>query len=366
MDFPVEATVLLGVFPNQAAVRGVLRSHGLALTDVDGDQVRVKGFFRDLKAAKASLEPLLGSQTSSAGPKNSSGAVSKRPGGNSAVTDVGRGRDKPPSSPNHASPPPWAPPPNRHPSSQESRASFSPPPGQCGSFGPGRESFVVETDVLRYAEQLRMKDINSIMTSHDVKMERREVGESCVIILLGKSARVAAGKLQSLMDDLSKSLRTQEVPLKDMDRDGHALWKRIRYERSIYQSVLVRPMADKLHLIGPSAASYELKQRLLGGSVGRTGRTSEKNSKRRSSSLPPIRRKERDGGATARPSPVGAAGFGQGGAVRGRSPSHSQKNTRAESVYVQETEDKRPSKTILNFIKEKQMHIQKKIQKKKD
>ncbi|XP_068567452.1 RNA-binding protein 43 [Cebidichthys violaceus] len=372
MDLPVEATVRLDVFPDEAEARRILRSHGFTLTDLSGHQVRVKGSFLDLKAAKASLEPLLSSRTISAVPKASSGAISKRPAGNSSVSGGNRGRNMSPraspSSANASSP--WPSPPHKHPSSPEPRASFSPPPDQRGSFGPGRESFVVDVDVWRYAEQLRKKDIEGIQVSHNVKMEVCEVGETCNITLLGKSARTAAGKLQSLMNDLSKSLRTQEVPLKDMDREGQALLKRIQKERNIYFSVVVYSMNDKLHLIGPSAASYELKQRLLGRPVERTGRTSDKSSRRRSSSLPPISRKntERDNGAIATPSPVGAAGysppkdhdraaaacFGQGGASRGRSHSaYHRENTRAEITNVPETENKRPSpKPLKNLFKQ--------------
>ncbi|KAK9526559.1 hypothetical protein VZT92_015251 [Zoarces viviparus] len=345
MDLPVEATVHLDVFPDKAKVRDILRSHGFTLTDLSGDQVRVKGSFLDLKAAKACLEPLLSSKHIPAVPKASSGAISKRPAGNSSVSGGNRGRSKSPrasqSSANTSSPSP----PHTHPSSPESRASFSPPPDQRGSFRPGRESFVVDVDVWRYAEQLRKKDIEDIRVSHHVEMEVREVGESCDVTLLGKSARTAAGKLQSLMDDLSKSLRTQEVPLKDMDRDGKALLKRIQKERNIHLSVVVWPMNDTLHLIGPSAASYELKQRLLGRPVERTGRTSEKSSRRRSSSLQPISRKntERDSGAIATPVAVGS--------FRGRSRSGYRDNTRAESIYVQETENKpKPGTKLLKQL----------------
>ncbi|XP_056268914.1 uncharacterized protein LOC130192782 [Pseudoliparis swirei] len=356
MDFLVEATVLLDVFPDQAAVHDVLRSHGFALTDLGGGQVRVKGFFRDLKAAKASLEPLLAARTASPVPVASSGAAFKLPGGGGAVTGRGRGRDRPRSSPNHASPPP--PSPNRHLSSVS-------PPGRRGPSGPGRESFVVDADVLRYAEQLRAKDLSGILLGHGVEMEPpREDADGCesrVVVLLGKSARAAAAKLQSLLEDLGKSLRTQEVPLRDMDRDGHALWRRIRSERGVHQAVVVRPTADKLHLIGPPAASYELKQRLLGGSGGRTGRTSEKNSKRRSASLPPIRR-----GATAEPSPPrpprggSPPGFGQGRASRGRSPSESRKNIRVVSACVQETPPSH-KKALLNFVNDRKTDIKKKM-----
>ncbi|XP_062414432.1 uncharacterized protein si:dkey-154b15.1 [Pungitius pungitius] len=298
MDLPVEATVRLDLFPNEAEVRDILRSHGFALTDVSGDQVRVKGSFWSLKAAKASLEPLLRMQTISPNPEASSGAISKRSADKSSVSRGARGRVQPPPA-EPSSPGATASSPVKRPSPPDNSASFSPPPDRRSSFGPRRECVVVDMDVFRYADRLRKKNIEEILFSHNVEMEAQEVGESCVITLLGKGAREASGKLQSLMNDLSISLRTQDVPLEDMDREGHALSTRIQKRRDVYQSVVVWPLNDKLHLIGPSAQSYQLKQRLLGGPVGSTGRTPEMNSKSRSSSLPAQRKNTGGGGGGA-------------------------------------------------------------------
>ncbi|XP_074469629.1 RNA-binding protein 43 [Sebastes fasciatus] len=360
MDLLVEATVQLDIFHDEAAVREILRSHGFTVTDLSSNRVRVKGSFLELKAVKASLEQLLNSQTKTditAVPKVSySGAVSKYYTSNSSVSHGNRGgRDEPP----HASP---------SPPTTSSSSNRLPTSDQRGSSRPGRESFVVDADVFRYAERLRKKDIEGILDSHNVKMETHEVGDSFNINLQGKSARTAAFKLQSLMNDLNKSLRTQEVPLKDMDREGQALLQRIRKDKNICNSVLVCPMNDKLHLIGPSSESYELKQRLLGRPAGRTGRTSDRNPNRRSNSLPPIGRKNtgRDSGAAAaKPPPNGAAGYspskyqddeqkaaepkrgfaarlGLGGSLRGRSRSETRTKTQAERVNVQEVENKHP------------------------
>lgn len=367
MDFPVEATVHLNNFPNETQVREILRSHGFALTDLSSDQVRVKGSFLKLKAAKATLEPLLNSQTKTDVTPSSSGAISKHYTSNDSGGTRSRlgSRNKPP----HASPsspttsPSWAPgSSSNRPASPEYRSSFSPRPDQRGSFRPGRESFAVDADVFMYADRLRKKDINDILGSHNVKMEEYQVGESFNISLLGRSARIAVGKLQSLLNDLNKSLRTQEVPLKDMNREGRALLERIQKNKDICNSVLVCAMNDRLHLIGPSGESYQLKQRLLGSPVdqsGRTGRTLDKNSRRRSSSLPPIGQKStgRDSGAIAYPSPAGAAGyspskyqddkqevagpkrgaaarFDQGGALTRRSQSESREKARVERDAV--------------------------------
>nr|XP_046274386.1 uncharacterized protein si:dkey-154b15.1 [Scatophagus argus] len=314
MDFPVEATVHLNIFPNEAQVRKVLRSHGFELTDLNSDQVRVKGSFLKLRAAKAVLEPLVSSQTkmditpssSSPVPEAYSGAISKhyyrsdgnrsRLGSQNKALHTGSGSS------------------NGHPTSPQYSSSISPRQGQHCSLSAGKESFVIDADVFDYAKQLRNKDIHSILEIHNVRMKVRPVCDSYSLTLQGKSVWIAVDKLQSLLIDLSKSLRTQEVPLKGVSQDGKALLERIQTNRNVYNSVLVCPKNDRLHLIGPSGESYELKQTLLGRPVyqsGRTGRTLDKNSRRRSSSLPPIHQKntERDHGAVANSSPAKAAGY---------------------------------------------------------
>lgn len=307
----------LNVFHNETQVRDILTSQGFALTDLSYDQVRVKGSFLKLKAVKASLETLLDSQTktditpspTSPVPKVSSGAISKhytnRPDANRSRLGS-QNKHASPSSPTFSSS--WVSgSSNNLPTSPEYSTSFSPTPDQRGSFRVGKEFFVVDADVFDYAKRLRKKDIDSILDSHNVRMMVHPVGGSYKVTLQGKSTRVTVGKLQSLLDDLNKSLRTQEVPLKDMTPEGKALLERIQKNTNIYNSVLVCPKNDKLHLIGPSGESYDLKQSLLGRPVdrsGRTGRTRDKNPRRRSSSLPPISRKNTEGD-----SGVGAAGY---------------------------------------------------------
>ncbi|XP_022612977.1 uncharacterized protein LOC111230503 [Seriola dumerili] len=363
MDFLVTATVHLNAFPDESEVREILRSHDFVTTDLSRDQLRVEGSFLGLKAVKVRLERSL----------NSSSAVSR-----------------------HYSSSSGAPPPlTRHlhdPASPESRASSS-GSDQRPSVRRGRESFVVDADVFRYAWQLRRKDIDIILENHNVRVEVIEVGDSNNISLLGRSTKTAASKLQSLLNDLSQSLRTQEVPLQDMDPGGIALLERIHKNKHIHNSVLVCETGHGLHLIGPSAKSYQLKQELLGRPVdqsGRTGRTFQKNPKRRSNSLPPTNRKitERDGGDITNSPAAGAVGYtppkpgggtgyspskyqddkqeaaergagarpGQSSSLRRRSRSETRQNTWAGKVnsFTQETENKGKAskslkKPLLNF-----------------
>lgn len=277
----MEATVRLSVFRNETQVREILRSHGFAVTDLSSDRVRVKGSFLKLGAAKASLETLLNSQhktdiapsSSSPVPKVSSGATSK---GNTNRSDANRSQLR--SRSKHASSPPacsssWVSDSSNNHQTPPERSTFSPTPDQRSSSRAGKEVFVVDADVFDYAKRLHKKDIDSILDCHNVRMVVHPVRDSYSITLQGKSAGVSVGKLQSLLDDLNKSLRTQEVPLMDMKPEGKALLERIQKKKNIYGSVLVCPKEGKLHLIGPSGKSYELKQRLLGRPADQSGRT---------------------------------------------------------------------------------------------
>lgn len=309
----MEATVHLKNFPDKKVVREILKSYGFAVTDLSSDQVHVKGSFLKLRAVKARLEKPV--------QRVSSGAISKIYTNNNSYVSAGkRHRDKPP----HASPSSPSSPTasssqaqgssHNRPTSAGYRASFSPRPDQRMSLRRGTESFVVDADVFKYAQRFRKKDIDVILDSHNVNLEVLQLDDSFNITLQGKSAKMAVSKLQSLLNDLSKSLRTQDVPLKDMDHDSQALFERIQKDKDIYKSVLICLMDDRLHLIGPSGESYELKQRLSGRPVdhsGRTGRTSDRNSRQRSSSLPPLTRNTtgRATDAIANPSPVGARGY---------------------------------------------------------
>ncbi|XP_041664172.1 uncharacterized protein LOC121523374 [Cheilinus undulatus] len=385
MDFPVEATVHLNTFPKKVKVREILCAHDLELKELSHDQVRVKGSFMELKAAKASLEQLLtleskiGIAPSLSSPV-SSGAIPKQYGST-------RGRSGSRNKPPHASP--SSPSPltsgslRNHHVSPEQRDSFPPRPGRGSSFRPGTESFLVDADVFLYADKLRRNDIGSILMSYNVKMQKCEVTEDNVsITLIGKNAKTAAGPLQRLLDDLRECLRSQEVPLKDMDNEGWTLLEIIKKHNNIYNSVLVCQKTERLHLIGSSVQSYELKQRLLGKPVQqsrRTGRTLDKNTERRSRSLPPMNRRNTEGDRAANPSPGGANPYSplkyqddkpkqaqpeqaalacEGRSFRRRSQSESRKKPQTERAngYQQDTENK-PSPTkapkglkqLLNF-----------------
>lgn len=227
MDVQVQATILTDQFLDQAEAQRLIRSHGLKVQDLGGGQVQVQGCFMKLRTLKARLDLLV-------------------PPGAGSELYAGRGPDEggpePPSSSSQT-----------HPAAQDHRTS-SEDPQASGEY------IIVDSDVFRYAQRLRKNELDSIRTGTGAEMTTREDGESTVISFQGRGSR----KLQKLLDDLSQSLRTQDVPLRDVNQRGQVLLERIQQNQNISGSVLVRELEDRLHLVGPSKDSYELKQRLLG------------------------------------------------------------------------------------------------------
>lgn len=338
MDFPVEATVHLNRFQDETEVKNILTSHGFKMKDLGGGQVRVKGHFFKLKDAKDELDQLLRSQTqmspnsSSAGPAASSGAVPKNYGPRNEAPRAS------PSSPSSSS--------SSAPGSSHSRPAS--PVDRRGSLRRD-VSCVIDADVFRYADKFKNKEINDILVSHGVKMNPEERGDTVSIALRGSNSKTAMSKLQSLMGELSKSLRTQDVPLEDVSPSGRLLLEDIKRNRNV-GAVLVCQTAHRLHLVGSSSESHELKQRLLGSTSGRAGRSSAKSSRRRSSSAPPANRKSTEAAADRNPSPGGATGYSprkyqddkRGAAAdhgRGRSPAQSRENKDAKMVNGNKREE---------------------------
>ncbi|XP_054601487.1 RNA-binding protein 43 [Nothobranchius furzeri] len=311
MEFQVEATVCLDRVPDEEEVLRLLRSYGFHMWYLNRDEVRFRGSLQNFKAVKARVEEAdeARARPSSHVPAVVSGAVSSYYKSSPYPSVSG------PASPGYG---------------------ISPPPDLRASGG---ETIVVDADVFRYADQLRRKDLENILICHNVKMKKEEGGDSISITLWGRSRRTAAHKLQNLLEDLNKSLRTQEVPLKNLNRHGQALLQTIRDSRNISGSVLVVETDDRLHLIGPSKDSYELKQGLLGEPVDQSGsrrRTSDKTPRgRRSSSLPPTNKRS-----------GGVAGFPlmdknqTGGSVRSRDPKRSFSNIEEKKLTERSNEKK--------------------------
>ncbi|KAM4629928.1 RNA-binding protein 43 [Polymixia lowei] len=297
VDIPVEATLNISMFPNKAGVRQLLNLHGFEMTELARDQLRIKGSFMMLTSVKTHLEKLLKSQTKTqnspsssspvlSGQKHSSGAIRKHyTEGSSKQTPPGYGV------------------------AQSLRKDQHP------STRPGSVSFAADADVFLYAQCHRKDDIAIIVRSHNVTLDEFPGGPGIRhVVVFGGSAKPASEKLQSLLDNLTKTLRTQEIPLADLDHDIQVkMAKQLHTFKDIYPSVAISQLEDKIRLIGPSADSYDMKQRLLGKLIVqsaqvRTGRTFDRGSRPRSSSLSRINSKEKTE-AIAKTPPVGASGY---------------------------------------------------------
>lgn len=299
MDFLVGATLQLDASLDKVEVRDVLISRGFVMEELNRDQLRVIGPFLRLKSVKASLKLLKSpakdvTPAPSTVPQVSPGDISRH------RTDVSGAKGRQLAS-------------KQRRASPSSSTISSLPRGSCLEDSPGtpdqpvsvrtgRACFTVEPDLFDYASCLRKKDVDTILVSHDVKLAVNSVDDSYIIILSGKRANVGMDKLKTLLDNL-KSLRTQEVPLKDLTPEGRRLVATIQKNRDIYKSVLVQRRSSSLHLVGPSEEVHVLKERLLRRTLDpfqHRGRRTDGKPTRRSSSLPPTSRKTEDGAGARR------------------------------------------------------------------
>lgn len=155
-------------------------------------------------------------------------------------------------------------------------------------------SFLMDADVLRYAQRFRKKDIDTILGSNNIQMnvQPNECSDISSVSLEGKNPKSAMEKLQDYLTTLNSTLRTQEIPLETFDHNEQVrISKLIQKYNSVYPTVLVNQVGDILRLVGPSRDSYDMMQILLGKPLelppaGRTGRALDRGSRdRRSSSL---------------------------------------------------------------------------------
>ncbi|XP_024866381.1 uncharacterized protein LOC112451406 [Kryptolebias marmoratus] len=314
MDFPVKATILVDHFLDAAAVHRLLRSHGFKVVGQGGGQVHVQGYFKDLEALKARLEQLVTGNNPDEGGS---------------------------ASPSSSSSP------------QDYRAA-SPPDRQAS----GGETIVVDTDVFRYAKLLRNNELRTLLTRCGAEVTASGDGESTSISFQGRGSRMEVRKLQTLLEDLNRSLRTQEVPLRDLDPQGRVLLKKIQKNQNVSDSVVVFELQDRVHLIGPSKDSYELKQRLLGSPIdqsGPRGRSGTKSSRARSSSAPPAHPESsgRAGGSAGPP----AGGAAASGPAAPRRPSLSESRELRRTEKLDQNQNQERNLSSLPKLKNKLFNI---------
>lgn len=324
VDMPVETYLDLSTFPNSSEVQRLLKSHGFQITELGRDRWHLTGSFMKLTAVKARLTQLL-EQDMQAQKKSSSasptinghgypyGATSKHyTSGTSA--HVGS-RSSALLSDHYAQPPSPTHISSRGSGSQQSKAS---PPDHIAAQSPrdprsrGESPFMITADVLHYAQCIRKKDIEMILQTNESEMDVKAVeGDLSLVTVVGRGSRVAKQKLQLLLNELTFTLRTQDIELATLDRLRWGKVKElIQAHQEEYPLVLITQQGNTIHLTGPSADSYDFQQILIGRPVSpmqtsARGRLMDRGSgSRRSSSLPRVRTKDRTEGALR---PVAAA-----------------------------------------------------------
>lgn len=332
MDFWVEATVLIDRFQDEQKVRRLLQSYNFKVTDLERGRVQVAGWFRNLEAVKAHLEQLM-----EATPRSSSDLL---PASSGAISKQSR---------NYADPG----------SVRRRSASLGPrtssgPKHQAPDYRTPGEEIVIDSDVYMYAKRFRKQQLDDLLTRRDVRHNVKAEEENTIITLQGPDSGSVFADLQLLLGGLCRTLRTQEVLLSDLSAEGKRLLGRIRENNKSLNSVLVCEKNDRLHLVGPSKESYDLKQSLQGGPVdqsGARGRTANRTRGERSSSVPT--RSQRS------PAAGGEFSSWRGGgqeAPRGRSLSesrakHEEEKLRRKENHVQTAEGRNRGAFIRSFGK---------------
>ncbi|XP_047672102.1 uncharacterized protein si:dkey-154b15.1 isoform X2 [Tachysurus fulvidraco] len=173
----------------------------------------------------------------------------------------------------------------RHPSLSGDISASSSHSSPSSSSG-GMASFQVDTDIINFILIQRQNDFKTI-ENYCTEISVRDNNGLTTVTCRGKNSEKAKADLINIIKELSFSLRTHEIHLKNFD---HAELKQIseRIRRNQDSGVMIKTSGDVIKLVGSSSESFEMKQKLLGHTVDHPrGRTMERGSTlRRSSSLP--------------------------------------------------------------------------------
>lgn len=151
----------------------------------------------------------------------------------------------------------------------------------------GMASFQEDTDIINFILIQRQNDVKMIKKIYGTEISIRDNDGLTTVKFWGKNSEKAKADLINIIKEISSSLRTQVIHLKNYD---HAGQKQIleRIQRNQDSGVVIINSGDVIKLVGSSSESFEMKQKLLGHKVDYLrGRTMERGSTpRRSVSLP--------------------------------------------------------------------------------
>ncbi len=323
-DMPAEAILDVSRFISQRVIRDLLHSHGFQVSETSTGQLHLQGTFLNLKRIHPKLMHLLvedHSQRStplqytndfssdsvfravSSDYEYRSHSTSRHSHNNShSVYAAGR---NPPSRLNSRSP--------ETPNSQalmqaaspldfssSTESSFSSPTTSARQRKPSshrktEDSFPVELDVFKYIMHFKESFIDKIESDYHTKVNHEDDSGVVKVKLSGGACEEAAKQLSKFMQEMSSSLRTQEIDLKQLERSQRDCITEKAYSYQDIYTVLIRQEGNIIKVVGSSKDSYKVKEMLLGWEVDNTPpRHVAKNFLRRSRSLPRPKTKTRE------------------------------------------------------------------------
>lgn len=149
------------------------------------------------------------------------------------------------------------------------------------------ESIPVESDVWKYIMHCKEDFLNKIITDHHTHINPKVESGVVMVKISGGNFGEAAKELSELMQEITDSVRTQEINLNACDESQKRDIIRKAYSIQKVYNVLIRQEGNIMKVLGSSKDSYEAKQKLLGRDVDiAPPKRMERNILRRSSSLP--------------------------------------------------------------------------------
>ncbi|KTF71152.1 hypothetical protein cypCar_00048787 [Cyprinus carpio] len=318
-DVPAEAFLDVSMFYSQKKIRNLLHSHGFDVSETRSGQLHLQGTFLNLKRIHPKLMHLLAQETHLQRSKPSqctngfssdsvssdfesrSHSTSRHSPNGHSVYAAGRNphsgiNSRSPESPNGQALMQAASPMDV---SLSTESSFSIPTRSYEDFSVSarqknpsshrktEDSFPVDPLAFKYVMHFKKDFIEKIESDHQTHISHVDNSGVVMVKLSGVFCEEAGKELREFMQNISSSLRTQEIDLHKLNRSQkkHITEKAFSFQK-IY-NVLIREENYILKVVGSSKDSYEAMERLLGQEVNiALPRHSTRNSLRRSNSLP--------------------------------------------------------------------------------
>ncbi|XP_048057075.1 RNA-binding protein 43 [Megalobrama amblycephala] len=325
LDMPAEAFIDMNMFSNHRKIQELLHSHGFHVSETSPGQLHLQGSFLKLKLIYPKLVQFLvqethpqrgtpshytngyssvsraeksdssdyesrsnftsrrrhnnGNSVYAEGRSTSSGITSRSTESqyrqaslqNASLLDRSSSTESPFSSPSRIY--------------EDSRTSVQ----QRNPSSPRQteESIPVDPDVWKYIMHFKKDFINKIKSDHHTHINHEVELGVVMVKISGGNFGEAAKELSELIQEITDSVRTQEIDMNACDESQKRDIIQKAYSFQHIYSVLIRREGNIIKVLGSSKDSYEAKQKLLGRDVDiAPPKRMERNSSRRSSSLP--------------------------------------------------------------------------------